>query len=140
MTLDAAGLLRVDTAGCYRAFDELRGRGWRPRGTNHLEAAGRACRAAPGEHAGVAARRVRSAASQLAGSGSTMFLEGHLVAGADSLGRDRSRGHCTVSPANYHAAIGVAGELFTGGATLEAGSLQHLLVLLLAHALTALLD
>jgi hypothetical protein len=31
-------------------------------------------------------------------------------------------------------------KLFTGGATLKAGSLQHLLVLLFAHALTALLD
>ena len=35
---------------------------------------------------------------------------------------------------------GVPADLLAGGATLEASALQHLLVLLLPHALTALLD
>jgi hypothetical protein len=33
-----------------------------------------------------------------------------------------------------------SGWLFTGGATLEAGALEHLLVLLLTHTLAAFLD
>ena len=37
-------------------------------------------------------------------------------------------------------AVSEEGALLAGGATLEAGALQHLLVLLLAHALAALLD
>ena len=76
---------------------------------------------------------------QLAGSGSTMFVEGHLEPGVDSWdvmgpeGIVRFR-QTTTTPKEARRG------LFTGGATLEASALQHLLVLLLAHALAPLLD
>jgi len=67
----------VSTAECYRAYDEMRVGGWRPSGTNHLE-----------EPAGAVEPRLASSLAwlraeigpqvQLAGSGSTMFVEGHL--------------------------------------------------------------
>jgi 4-diphosphocytidyl-2-C-methyl-D-erythritol kinase len=67
----------LDTGEVYRAFDELLGRGERPEGRNHLEAAARAVeprlattmdwlRASLGDQV------------HLAGSGSTLFVEGHL--------------------------------------------------------------
>ena len=55
------------------------------------------------------------------------------------MGRDGSRRCRSVSPDHHYAQRGVR-ELFAGGATLEAGALQHLLVLFLAHALAALLN
>ncbi len=68
---------RVDTAACYRAFDALLAKGWVPEGRNHLEAP-----------AGVVEPKVLRALEwarslygngvTLAGSGSSMFLEGHL--------------------------------------------------------------
>ena len=69
----------VATAECYRAFDELVGRGESPAGRNHLEAAAR--RVEP--RLGVALEWLRAhfAEVTLAGSGSTMFLEGHLEPG-----------------------------------------------------------
>jgi 4-diphosphocytidyl-2-C-methyl-D-erythritol kinase len=67
----------VSTPECYRAFDELRASGIKPEGRNHLE---------------MAARRVEPRLAEtmdwleatlgnrvhLAGSGSTLFVEGHL--------------------------------------------------------------
>lgn len=65
----------VDTADCYRAFDELRDAGWTPEGRNHLEVP-----------AGVVEPRLKRTLEwlrgefgtgvQLAGSGSTLFIEG----------------------------------------------------------------
>jgi 4-diphosphocytidyl-2-C-methyl-D-erythritol kinase len=73
----------VNTAKCYRAFDELVADRGAPVGRNHLE---------------VAARRVEPRLAEtmdwlsatledrvhLAGSGSTLFVEGHLEGGVDS--------------------------------------------------------
>ncbi|HVB52314.1 MAG TPA: 4-(cytidine 5'-diphospho)-2-C-methyl-D-erythritol kinase [Acidimicrobiales bacterium] len=67
----------VNTRDCYRAFDELASSGATPQGRNHLEAAARLVeprlattmdwlRATLGERV------------HLAGSGSTLFVEGHL--------------------------------------------------------------
>lgn len=73
----------VNTAACYQAFDELVDGGDKPDGRNHLEAAAR--RAEPrlaltmdwlGATLG---NRVH-----LAGSGSTLFVEGHLEKGVDA--------------------------------------------------------
>ena len=67
---------RVDTAQCYRAFDQLRADKWSPEGRNHLEVP-----------AGVVQPRLTSTLGwlrahygdvHLAGSGSTMFVEGAL--------------------------------------------------------------
>jgi len=72
----------VSTAASYRAYDEMRADGWSPSGTNHLE-----------EPAGrVEPRLARTLAwlraeigpgVRLAGSGSSMFVEGHLDPLAD---------------------------------------------------------
>jgi 4-diphosphocytidyl-2-C-methyl-D-erythritol kinase len=73
----------LDTGEVYRAFDELLGRGERPEGRNHLEAAARAVeprlattmdwlRASLGDQV------------HLAGSGSTLFVEGHLERGVET--------------------------------------------------------
>ena len=69
----------VSTAACYRAYDEMRVDGWTPEGPNHLE-----------EPAGRVEPRLASTLRwlraeigpdvQLAGSGSSMFVEGHLSA------------------------------------------------------------
>jgi len=74
--------LRVDTAECYRAYDELRARGWRPTGSNHLE-----------EPAGAVEPRLATTLAWLraefgpgvglAGSGSTLFVAGHLRSDVD---------------------------------------------------------
>jgi 4-diphosphocytidyl-2-C-methyl-D-erythritol kinase len=67
----------VNTRDCYEAFDELSAHGVKPTGRNHLEAAARLVeprlattmdwlRATLGERV------------HLAGSGSTLFVEGHL--------------------------------------------------------------
>ena len=73
----------VSTADCYRAYDQLRDGGWTPAGANHLE-----------EPAGVVESRLATTLAwlrsewgpgvALAGSGSTMFVEGR---------RDEDRGH-----------------------------------------------
>ena len=67
----------VETAACYRAYDELWASGWRPTGPNHLEVP-----------AGVVEPRLARTLEwlrgefgpdvRLAGSGSTMFVEGLL--------------------------------------------------------------
>ena len=69
----------VSTNDAYRAYDEMRADGWSPSGSNHLE-----------EPAGRVEPRLASTLAwlraeigpdvQLAGSGSSMFVEGHLSA------------------------------------------------------------
>ncbi|MHB1252367.1 MAG: 4-(cytidine 5'-diphospho)-2-C-methyl-D-erythritol kinase, partial [Acidimicrobiales bacterium] len=71
----------VDTRRCYAAYDELVAAGHRPEGRNHLEAA--ALRVEPRLATTLAWLRAdygRDVA--LAGSGSTMFLEGHVSSDA----------------------------------------------------------
>ena len=68
----------VSTAACYRAYDEMRADGWSPKGDNHLEAP-----------AGLVEPRLARTLAwlraeigpqvRLAGSGSSMFVEGHLA-------------------------------------------------------------
>jgi 4-diphosphocytidyl-2-C-methyl-D-erythritol kinase len=73
----------VNTAQCYRAYDELVVSGRAPSGRNHLEGAARLVEprlAATMDWLGATlGNRVH-----LAGSGSTLFVEGHLEAGVDS--------------------------------------------------------
>jgi 4-diphosphocytidyl-2-C-methyl-D-erythritol kinase len=67
----------VSTAASYVAYDEMKDDGWTPKGTNHLE-----------EPAGRVEPRLKSTLEwaraqfgpgvQLAGSGSSMFVEGHM--------------------------------------------------------------
>ena len=74
--------LSVATADCYRAYDDLRAGGWVPSGSNHLEAP-----------AGLVEPRLATALAwlreqigpdvQLAGSGSTLFVAGHLRSDVD---------------------------------------------------------
>jgi 4-diphosphocytidyl-2-C-methyl-D-erythritol kinase len=67
----------VNTTDCYRAFDELRSTGWWPNGRNHLEEA--AMLAQPRLARTLKWLRAEVGGEvQLAGSGSTMFVEGHL--------------------------------------------------------------
>jgi 4-diphosphocytidyl-2-C-methyl-D-erythritol kinase len=73
----------VDTGACYRAFDELWERGDHPSGRNHLERAARVVEPRL-ERALAWARAEMGRDVALAGSGSTMFLEGHLDPGAVS--------------------------------------------------------
>lgn len=73
----------VNTAACYRAFDQLWSEGWRPSGRNHLEVP-----------AGVAEPRLARTLAwlraefgpevHLAGSGSSCFVEGLVADRADS--------------------------------------------------------
>jgi 4-diphosphocytidyl-2-C-methyl-D-erythritol kinase len=64
----------VNTADCYRAYDELRGRGWKPEGRNHLEAAAKLVE--PRLASTIDWLRAELGEVHLAGSGSTMFVEG----------------------------------------------------------------
>lgn len=69
----------VDTADCYRAYDELRAGGWTPSGRNHLEVP--ACAVEPRLRTTIEWLRAELGPEvQLAGSGSTLFVEG-LVEG-----------------------------------------------------------
>jgi 4-diphosphocytidyl-2-C-methyl-D-erythritol kinase len=68
---------KVDTAACYRAYDELASGGSKPTGWNHLEPAARLVQPQLGRTLDWL-RAEYSSAVHLAGSGSTMFLEGHL--------------------------------------------------------------
>jgi 4-diphosphocytidyl-2-C-methyl-D-erythritol kinase len=71
----------VDTADCYRAYDELRAGGWTPSGRNHLEVP--ACTVEPRLRTTIEwLRGELGAGVQLAGSGSTLFVEG-LVEGRE---------------------------------------------------------
>ena len=67
----------VSTASSYRAYDEMRADGWRPKGSNHLEEP--AGRVEPRLAATLAWLRAEIGPQVcLAGSGSSMFVEGHL--------------------------------------------------------------
>jgi 4-diphosphocytidyl-2-C-methyl-D-erythritol kinase len=67
----------VSTSASYRAYDEMRADGWAPSGTNHLEEP--AGRVEPRLATTLAWLRAEIGPGvQLAGSGSSMFIEGHL--------------------------------------------------------------
>lgn len=65
----------VDTAACYRAFDDMWASGWRPAGANHLEGPARRVEPRLGEVLDWLRARFDPAAG-LAGSGSTLFIPG----------------------------------------------------------------
>ena len=65
----------VNTAACYHAFDEMVRDGWRPSGRNHL--LDPACRVEPRLRGLVDWIAVEVGEPILAGSGSTVFVEGH---------------------------------------------------------------
>lgn len=65
----------VNTAACYRAFDEMVRDGWRPGGRNHL--LDPACRVEPRLRELVDCIAGEFGECVLAGSGSTVFVEGH---------------------------------------------------------------
>jgi 4-diphosphocytidyl-2-C-methyl-D-erythritol kinase len=67
----------VNTAACYQAFDELVASGETPRGRNHLEAAARQVEPRLAETMDWL-RATLGSRVHLAGSGSTLFVEGHL--------------------------------------------------------------
>lgn len=72
----------VATADCYAAYDEMYAEGWRPEGPNALEAP--AERVEPKLRATLEWLRSELGPQvQLAGSGSSMFVEGHLQASPD---------------------------------------------------------
>ncbi len=66
----------VSTAACYRAFDEMAAGGWRAGGRNHLEEPAR--RVEPRLAATLDWLRARYGEVHLAGSGSTLYVEGRL--------------------------------------------------------------
>ena len=70
----------INTAACYRAFDEMWAEGWRPTGRNHLEDP--AVRVNPALGAILARARSEFGNATLAGSGSTIFVEGHHALGS----------------------------------------------------------
>lgn len=72
----------VSTAECYRAYDEMIADGWRPQGRNHLEAAAR--RVEPRLARALDWARAHWGEVTLAGSGSTLFVEGHIDPGASA--------------------------------------------------------
>jgi len=65
----------VNTMACYRAFDEMVLDGWRPSGRNHL--LDPACRVEPRLRSLVEWIGAEVGEPILAGSGSTVFVEGH---------------------------------------------------------------
>jgi 4-diphosphocytidyl-2-C-methyl-D-erythritol kinase len=72
----------VSTAACYAAYDEMYGDGWRPDGPNALEVpAGRVEPRVKTTLAWLRAELGRDV--QLAGSGSSMFVVGHLQTSTD---------------------------------------------------------
>ncbi|MGC1238561.1 MAG: 4-(cytidine 5'-diphospho)-2-C-methyl-D-erythritol kinase [Acidimicrobiales bacterium] len=73
----------VNTAQCYRAFDELVAGGTSPAGRNHLEAAARLVEPRLAETMDWLAATLGDRV-HLAGSGSTLFVEGHLEEGVDA--------------------------------------------------------
>ncbi|MGC8509441.1 MAG: 4-(cytidine 5'-diphospho)-2-C-methyl-D-erythritol kinase [Acidimicrobiales bacterium] len=67
----------VDTRSCYAAYDEMRAEGWSPRGANHLEEpAGRVEPRLAVVRAWL--RAEWGVTVHLAGSGSTLFIEGRV--------------------------------------------------------------
>ena len=134
------GLLGRAHGECYRAYDELARAG---------SARGQAATTSSAPRCAVnrrLARRLAWLRGELGerrapgGFGLDHVLAGHVASDATAWDVPRSGGLCTVSPNTSRRPRRRRERLFTGGATLEAGSLQHLLVLLLAHALAALLD
>ena len=95
----------VSTASSYRAYDEMRADGWRPRGPNHLEEPP-AGRAEIGRDPGVATRRDRAAGVPRR-IGLVDVRRRSLGFVADPLGHDRPRGPSPVVHAHYDASIGV---------------------------------
>lgn len=82
VTLILARGLSVNTAHCYQAYDELRATGWSPAGRNHLEVP--AGLVEPRLATTLAWLRAEIGANvEVAGSGSTMFIEGHLRSEVD---------------------------------------------------------
>jgi len=73
----------VNTAQCYRAYDELVARGQRPSGRNHLEAAARIVEPRLAETMDWLSATLGDRV-HLAGSGSTLFVEGHLEQGVSA--------------------------------------------------------
>ncbi len=73
----------VNTAACYQAFDELLASGERPVGRNHLEAAARLVEPRLGETMDWLSATLEDRV-HVAGSGSTLFVEGHLESGVES--------------------------------------------------------
>jgi 4-diphosphocytidyl-2-C-methyl-D-erythritol kinase len=72
----------VSTAECYAAYDELYAEGWRPEGANALEVP--AGRVEPRLQATLEWLRAEIGPQvHLAGSGSSMFVEGHLQVSPD---------------------------------------------------------
>ncbi|HVA52842.1 MAG TPA: 4-(cytidine 5'-diphospho)-2-C-methyl-D-erythritol kinase [Acidimicrobiales bacterium] len=73
----------LNTRACYQAFDELLDGGATPRGRNHLEAAARLVEPRLGETMDWL-RATLGDRVHLAGSGSTLFVEGHLERGVET--------------------------------------------------------
>jgi 4-diphosphocytidyl-2-C-methyl-D-erythritol kinase len=73
----------VNTGACYRAFDELLASGERPVGRNHLEAAARLVEPRLGATMDWLSATLEDRV-HLAGSGSTLFIEGHLEPGVEA--------------------------------------------------------
>jgi 4-diphosphocytidyl-2-C-methyl-D-erythritol kinase len=72
----------LSTADCYAAYDEMFADGWRPKGSNALEEP--AGRVEPRMKATLEWLRAELGVDvHLAGSGSSMFVEGHLQASPD---------------------------------------------------------
>ena len=118
------------TPAVYRAWDELGG----PRHPTQRPRAGRAGgRAAPRGLARPAGRSDRTATD--AGRQRLDVVRGGGAPGPGPARRQRGRGRALTA-----RRLAASGSLLALGPALEAGALQHLLVLLLAHALAALLD
>ena len=73
----------VDTRACYEAYDELVASGERPGGRNHLELAARRVEPRLAETMDWLSATLGSRV-HLAGSGSTLFVEGHLEEGVEA--------------------------------------------------------
>jgi 4-diphosphocytidyl-2C-methyl-D-erythritol kinase len=73
----------VNTRDCYQAFDELADAGERPNGRNQLEAAARLVEPRLGETMDWLNATLENRV-HLAGSGSTLFVEGHLERGVET--------------------------------------------------------
>ena len=73
----------VNTAQCYRAYDELVAAGERPSGRNHLEPAARIVEPRLAETMDWLSATLGDRV-HLAGSGSTLFVEGHLEHGVST--------------------------------------------------------
>ena len=124
--------LGVSTVAAYQAWDSLGGPA--STGPNDLEPA--ALIVEPRlERWRDAMTSVAGRAPTLAGSGSTWFFTGHVFEIAEALASEGLSGASVI-----HTRTTRSRRCPLLIASLETGPLQHLLVLLLPHALTALLD